>query len=376
MDNVTKLTASNFLMWSRQVSALLDGYDLSGFLDGSAVPPPPTITNEGEVTSNPDYLLWKRQDRLIYSGLLGAITVSIQPFLSTATTSAQIWETLSSTYIKPSRDHIQQLRQQIKSWTKGTMSIDDYFQGFKTQFDQVALLGKPYDIEDQIEFLLEGLPEDYKPVKDQIEGRESPPSLTEIHEKLLNHETKLLSKTTTAAVLPVTANVAHHRGSSNNHPNAQKTSYGQSRNNNSRPHQTWQQQQFSPRNDQSSRGYQGRCQLCGVHGHSARRCNQLQSAAASYNPSSKASSSAWQPRANMAMAQSYNPGNWILDSGATHYLTTDLSNLALHQPYTGGEDVMIADGSGLPISHTGSTTLTTPSHSFNLNNILYVPNLK
>lgn len=202
MNNVTKLTASNFLMWSRQVSALLDGYDLSGFLDGSAVPPPPTITNEGEVTSNPDYLLWKRQDRLIYSGLLGAITVSIQPFLSTATTSAQIWETLSSTYAKPSRGHIQQLRQQIKSWTKGTMSIDDYFQGFKTWFDQVALLGKPYDIEDQIEFLLEGLPEDYKPVKDQIEGRESPPSLTEIHEKLLNHETKLLSKTTSSSPKP------------------------------------------------------------------------------------------------------------------------------------------------------------------------------
>lgn len=103
MFNVTKLTSSNFLMWSRQVLALLDGYALSGHLDGSTVIPPATITTNGVATANPEYLLWKSQDRLIYSALLGAITVSIQPILSTTTTSAQIWETLSSTYANPSR---------------------------------------------------------------------------------------------------------------------------------------------------------------------------------------------------------------------------------------------------------------------------------
>lgn len=36
------------------------------------------------------------------------------------------------------------------------MSIDAYVQGFTTRFDQLALLGKPFDIEDQIEFVLEG----------------------------------------------------------------------------------------------------------------------------------------------------------------------------------------------------------------------------
>lgn len=117
MTNVTKLTASNFLMWSRQVQALLDGYDLSGYLDGSITIPPPTITTDGVVTANPEYQVWKRQDKLIYSSLLGAITVAIQPILATTNTSAQIWETLSATYAKPSLGHIQQLRQQIKTWS-------------------------------------------------------------------------------------------------------------------------------------------------------------------------------------------------------------------------------------------------------------------
>lgn len=150
MTNITKLTASNFLMWSRQVRALHDDYDLAGFINGSTVQPLPTVTTDGVVSTNPDYTLWKRQDKLIYSSLLGAITVSIQHILSTTTTSAQIWEVPSATYAKPSRAHIKQLRQQVKAWTKGTMSIDEYVQGFTTHFNQLALLGKPFDIEDQI----------------------------------------------------------------------------------------------------------------------------------------------------------------------------------------------------------------------------------
>ena len=43
------------------------------------------------------------------------------------------------------------------------------------------------DHEDQIADVLEGLPAEYKTVIDQIEGRDTPPTLTEIHEKLLHH---------------------------------------------------------------------------------------------------------------------------------------------------------------------------------------------
>lgn len=272
MTNVTKLTASNFLMWSRQVHALLDGYDLAGHIDGSTIQPPPTVTTDGELSTNPEYTLWKRQDKLIYSSLLGAITVSIQPILSTTTTSAQIWETLSATYAKPSRAHIKQLRQQVKAWTKGTMSIDEYVQGFTTRFDQLALLGKPFDIEDQIEYVLDGLSEEYQQIVDQIESRETPPSLTEIHEKLLNHEVKLKTKNTTSTDQPITANAAQVRNFSSN--NNRRNSHNSNRNNN-RGQQTWQQQQqFPPRSDSAPRGYQGRCQLCGHHGHSARLCTQ------------------------------------------------------------------------------------------------------
>lgn len=83
----------------------------------------------------------------------------------------------------------------------------------------------------------------------------------------------------------------------------------------------------------------------------------------------------WQPRANLALGSLYSAEPWLLDSGATHHITTDLQNLSLHQPYHGGDDVVIADGSTVPITHTGFKSLPTNTRSLDLHNVLYVPNI-
>ena len=38
-------------------------------------------------------------------------------------------------------------------------------------------------------------------------------------------------------------------------------------------------------------------------------------------------------------------------------MTSDLQNLSLHSDSTGHNDIMIGDGTGLPITHTGFSTL-------------------
>lgn len=47
---------------------------------------------------------------------------------------------------------------------------------------------------------------------------------------------------------------------------------------------------------------------------------------------------------------------------------TDASHLVTDQLHVG-------NGKGLPISHTGSTSITTPTSSFQLSNILHVPSI-
>ena len=121
-----------------------------------------------------------------------------------------------------------------------------------------------------------------------------------------------------------------------------------------------------------SRPYLGKCQICGTQGHGAKRCPHLQSYQAitqhnSFTP--------WQPRANVAAATPYTANNWLLDSGETHYITSDLQNLSLHQPYDGGETVIIADRSNKSITHTGSTILPSYTKSLQLYDVLCVPNI-
>uniref|UniRef100_A0A1J3J5Y3 Uncharacterized protein n=1 Tax=Noccaea caerulescens TaxID=107243 RepID=A0A1J3J5Y3_NOCCA len=356
-------------MWNRQVHALLDGYELASHLDGST--PTQTIVADDTTSVNLAYTLWKRQDKLIYSALLGAISQTIQPLLSLTTASAEIWTTLASTYAKPSRGHIKQLQHQLKNWSKDTKSIDEYFQGLTTKFDQLGLLGKVIDHEDKIDFVLQGLPDEYKPVVDQTEGRDSPPSLTELHEKLLNHEAKLLSSAYSPS-LPISANYA---GSGNRSRPQSKNNHRSNHTwHNNNQQQSWNNSQTTNHN-RNSRPYLGRCQICGVQGHSAKRCSQLhtvqQSPQRALLPTPPYPPSPWLPRANLATTPS-----WVVDSGATHHITSDLSNLSLHQPYTGGEEVIVGNGNGLPITRTGFTSLPSIHKSLSLHNVLCVPSIQ
>lgn len=267
MVNITKLNSDNYITWKNQVHSLLDGYELAGFVDGSSLPPDPLVTVNNQQTANLAYTKWKRQDKLIYSGILGTLSPTAQALVATTKSAAEIWTTMAETYANPSRGHIQQLRHHLQHCKKGDSTIDDYMQHFVQ--DKLALLGRPLEQDEKVQYILNGLPEDYKPVVDQMENRDVTPTITELHEKLLNKEAKLLSAVTTINnAVPLTANVATTRPRSNNGKPNQRQNHWNSNNSS-----TYQSQKPDNR---TSKGYQGRCQLCGVFGHSAKRCSQLQ----------------------------------------------------------------------------------------------------
>ncbi|KFK45117.1 hypothetical protein AALP_AA1G346500, partial [Arabis alpina] len=372
MSNITKLTSTNYMTWSIQIHALLDGYALAGHLDGSTPPPPATITTDNVVAVNPAHTKWTRQDKLIFSGLLGTLTPSIQTTVTKAKTASAMWSLIVSIYANPSRGHVMQLKNQLLQCTKGDQTIDEYLQSLTIRFDQLALLGRPIEHEDQIQKILGGLPEDYKSLVEQIEGRENSPSIPELHEKLLTREVKLLSLIPTSSnVVPMSANMAtsRHRPYQGKPNHRSPSTWNTNTNNN-------HQQPSHPRPDKQSKGYQGKCQICGVFGHSAKRCTQLQQFSASQNSLLPTPFRPWQPRANMALT-SPNPTNaWLMDSGATHHMTSDLHTLHSSQPYNGQDAVLIGDGSGLSITHTGSLSLPSSSRNLALNSVLCVPNIQ
>lgn len=67
---------------------------------------------------------------------------------------------------------------------------------------------------------------------------------------------------------------------------------------------------------------------------------------------------------------------WYPDSGASVHITDSSEHLQTATPYNGPENIMVADGTYLPIIHVGSTTLPTPSGSLPLHDVLVCPDIQ
>ena len=69
--------------------------------------------------------------------------------------------------------------------------------------------------------------------------------------------------------------------------------------------------------------------------------------------------------------------NWYPDTGLTHHLTNDFNNLTVHsEPYNDTNQIHVGNGAGLLIKHIGSATLSTPTQSFSLQQLLHVPQIQ
>jgi len=64
------------------------------------------------------------------------------------------------------------------------------------------------------------------------------------------------------------------------------------------------------------------------------------------------------------------------DTGATHHITSELQHLNLSsEAYDGQDHIRIGDGTGLPITHIGSASLTLTRRQYLLKQLLHVPSI-
>ncbi|KAM1351258.1 hypothetical protein ACFX13_005197 [Malus domestica] len=108
-------------------------------------------------------------------------------------------------------------------------------------------------------------------------------------------------------------------------------------------------------------GYRGFCQWCGTQGHSAKRCPQLCSAP---------------PTVNHTTIRPSTSSPWLLDSSASHHVTSDSKNIPDSTTYDGPDQIVIGNRTGLSITHVGSTSLSSSSTTpFHLNDVMCVPSI-
>lgn len=77
----------------------------------------------------------------------------------------------------------------------------------------------------------------------------------------------------------------------------------------------------------------------------------------------------------MASPDTFFDPSWVAYLGATNHCTPTSENLHYQSAYKGKDQVLVGNGSGIPISSIGKTTFSTNSHSFYLKDILHTPSI-
>ncbi|KAL5569233.1 hypothetical protein UlMin_025808 [Ulmus minor] len=257
------------------------------FIEGSSVFPEKTIQATG--LSNPEFIAWQRQDRLILSWIYSSLTTEIM---------AQIIA------------RIMQLRLQLQTTRKNSMSMMEYTMKLKSFSDSLAAIGEPVSEQDQIMNLLGGLGADYNVVVISINVRDDKISIDTVHNMLLSFENRLEQQNSHDENSLIAANIAQSK--SNGGRTYYKNSQGRNRGRSSRGGQ-------AGRNNNNNNRPQ--CQLCGKFGHTVHSCYHRFDITFQAPTSTNQTQNQGQISAMVATPHSVGDESWFLDSGATHHLT-------------------------------------------------------
>ncbi|WOG95307.1 hypothetical protein DCAR_0414620 [Daucus carota subsp. sativus] len=371
----TKLTQTNFPVWRTQVLSSLTGLGILGYIDGSINAPAQFMK---EIVLNPAYISWNRQDKIISSAMLGSCDEAIQPLISTAATAKEMWDTIVTLFANQSRSHIMSLKSHLLNNPCNSRTMSEYLRDIRTTTDDLALAGHPVPEDDLVLLTLAVLGDEYKTIRDAIKVREAPMSFGALHEQLIDQERGLKTKVSEPVV--VTANYTQKSNNDQKgilpNPSQNRHTYnwhGQSSNRN-----YGNQYQRASRGGHSNRypwpsnapgQRQKFCNFCQRPNHTTKECRQLSRFLKENEiPTSGAS-------LNHTMVPSQAPQQWLFDSGASHHITNNPNNLTSFSEYGGPDEILIGNGTTLPISHTGNSKLHSQNNLFNLSNVLCVPSL-
>ena len=378
-----KLTEDNFLIWKQQILATIQGLEFLHFLEGDNIPSQFSIDPDtATATLNPHFLHHQRQDHLLVAWLLASMSPTMLNQMVGLTTAAQIWKKLNTYYASHSRARVKKLKLQLKT-PKRERDVPAYLLDIKKSVNALSANGSSITDEDHIEVILDGLPEEYDPFITSVLSRIDPYTVDEIEVLLLAQEERLekhkqlnpaLQTNVTSSQINVTSsswNNPSQRGGSNNRGGRfQSRSSSQTRGGRS----------FQNNQTRSSNSRNVQCQICLKMGHGAPDC--WYRLTPDYQPqpqvhNAQASPPVCESLDQLSSASTVADSLWYPDSGASHHVTSDPSIFSSQNSYTSNARILLGNGSGLPISHTGSAIMSSDNHHarFILKNLLHVLNI-
>nr|VVV75583.1 unnamed protein product [Nymphaea colorata] len=168
-----KLNRDNYLLWRSQLESVMDSQDLLQFVDGTQVEPPKEITKDGKSEVNPDFIAWRKLDRLALSWIKATVTEAVLGQIMRAKTAYDAWSTLEKSYGSQSPLRIMLLRKELLLIKKGSMSMQAYLDQIRFLSDTLSTAGQEISDQDLVQVTLNGLSSEYESFITMLTGPSS-----------------------------------------------------------------------------------------------------------------------------------------------------------------------------------------------------------
>ncbi|KAF3778101.1 hypothetical protein EJ110_NYTH44203 [Nymphaea thermarum] len=99
----------------------MDSQDLLQFVDGTQVEPPKEITKDDKTEMNPEFVTWRKLDRLALSWIKATVTEAVLGQIMHAKNAFDAWTTLEKSYGSQSPLRIMLLRKELLLIKKGSI---------------------------------------------------------------------------------------------------------------------------------------------------------------------------------------------------------------------------------------------------------------
>ncbi|KAH9793691.1 retrovirus-related pol polyprotein from transposon RE1 [Citrus sinensis] len=189
-----KLDRSNFLLWRKQVLTSIRGNRLEGFISENQNIPEQYLSQartDGSVerTENPAYVNWRAQDQTLLSWLFSTISEGILSSVLNYDTAFDVWKSIEKQFGVQSEAKVMQLRYELDTLRKESMSIEEYCSKMKILANKLACAGDNITEKDLLIRTLNGLGSGYLDLASIITANKM--SYDDAYALLLTHEARL-----------------------------------------------------------------------------------------------------------------------------------------------------------------------------------------